>query len=230
MDQLRRRSLGCFFLAVLALPLGGCRLFGGSDEPEPIAKKAPVVAPVYLATVTDGRIVSRHEQKAAWVAEVQDQLAFAAGHLSGIGGIADLNRLEVSLGSAMPAGDGALQVSYVATFLVGWSSATPPPATVNLALPRAGDRPGRAAFFAAYHDRCIDAPGGDVGVATYWNHYRPGVKGCPLAAGDPDKGVAVQVTVALSPHGGAATALASQADLGIRSAGSRQEKAPKKEE
>jgi hypothetical protein len=228
-----------FALALLLPLLGGCRLFhddgSESTSDEVVAKPAPARASVYLATVVQGHIFSRADQKATWVGEIQDQLAFAAGQLTGLGGVADLNRLEVTLGAAAPTPDGGLQVTYTAACPVGWEGAEAAPETVTLALPRGGDHAGRAAFFAAYGDRCADVPQADLAVATFWNHYRPSAQGCPLAGGDLDKAVATAVTLALSPLGGRGLAAAKDllsglrkgppspgaiAELGIRSGGS----------
>lgn len=112
--------------------------------------------------------------------EIREQLRFSVGHLNGNNGVADLNRLEISVQETEKNARGDLnRVSFAAKLFVAWPVEVAIPTIYTMTLPSQGDYNFLAQFFDHYGvAECMDTATHDAQMGNHWYYYRPMRPGC----------------------------------------------------
>ncbi len=194
------RTLATFLVVT---QFSGCRLLDRFKTNEPVSdvKAGPVSnQPLhYVAVVEGGAIRTRSSGTSSWLQEARDQLAYASGQLSEIGGLMDPDRVEVELDGAAASDDGgATVVPFKARFPVSWNGDVAAPATLTLYLPKGGDRDSRQAFFTAYGATCADPDAEDLALRVFWYHYRPSRPACDIGKDTFDRSLVARARLLLT--------------------------------
>lgn len=202
--RLPQRTL-CRTLATLLLvtQFSGCRLLDRFKTTEPTSEVKAAPGPKqplhYVAVVEGGAIRTHSTGTSSWLQEARDQLAYASGQLSEIGGLMDLGRVEVELDGAKVADDGgSTVVPFKARFPVSWNGEVAAPPALTLYLPKGGDREARQAFFTAYGNTCADPAAEDLALRVFWYHYRPSRPACDIGKETFDRSLVARARLLLT--------------------------------
>lgn len=193
----RRPALNIVLILSVVFVAVGCRHFGKRSKSSLQDTVEDAAAPIEaVATVTDGVLVSRAGNQEQWLPEIQAQLQYAAGAISGWGAVADLSRIELDVDvQGVTVSGKEWRVPYVARFAL-----TAPRAALSLrtvVLPRRGDIAGQDDFFRLYGASCR-ASGAKSEARTFWHVFRPEAKGCPLGQPPFDRQNAVRAALDLT--------------------------------
>lgn len=214
--HLPKRTL-CLIGWALALGSGisGCRLidrFASSEPASEVTADAATKASQYAAFVDNGSIRTRSSGKSVWLQEARDQLAYAAGQLTELGGLMDSDRVDIELEEGQIADDGGVTlVPFKAKFPVSWNADLAAPPSLVLFLPKGGDKEARQAFYTAYRDTCADPAATDLALRSFWYHYRPSRPSCDMGKGTFDRSLVTRPTLTLKPITPAAAQASAQA-------------------
>lgn len=138
-------------------------------------------------TITEGFIYSRSTSKFSVEREIKEQLYYTVGQFNGVDGVADMNRVTVSVGeSEATETEGLYKVHYAAELFIAWSRDERLTETYELILPAMGNYAGLDRFVAAYGDdedgrkRCMGWGAHDITQGIFWYYYRPEKYTCEL--------------------------------------------------
>jgi hypothetical protein len=159
----------------------------GGSQPTPSTVKFDSAHSVALdAVVPSGKLRTRYNDVGAIKAEIEEQLMYTTGQLNGIGGVGDMQTLEISVGEIVALDDEWFSADYAAKFLVSWPREVSFPETMEVILPAGGDYELLQNFFEAYGadedqgKRCLAWEAHDVSQWIFWYYYRPAKSNCPL--------------------------------------------------
>lgn len=165
-------AIKAFGLFTVATALSACGLSQSSTSTPEFSSAHSIALD---GVVTNGVMYTSTTNPILIKNEIREQLQFTMGHLNGNNGVADLNRLEISVQETEENAKGELnRVTYAAKLFVAWPVEAAIPTKYTMTMPAQGDFDFLSQFFDNYGvAECMDAAAHDAEMGNHWYFYRP---------------------------------------------------------
>ncbi|MCB0413396.1 MAG: hypothetical protein KDD50_03625 [Bdellovibrionales bacterium] len=146
--------------------------------------------------IENGLIYTKSNEISFIEENIRAQLKYTVGQFNGFNGVADLNRVDLTIKSIEQASDRSFKVTYRAKLFIAWSRANQRLTYFELYLPRSTDWNALRIFYRQFgYSQCLDQNAHNVDAGIFWYYYRPDKRNCAVK----NSNLSVTIPMTLSP-------------------------------